>query len=125
MAYNVCIERLGEATIVAVSGRIDTAAAFDIKRTLAREISYRPRQVILDCTGVDYANSGGLGTLLSGLEATGGASVAMKLCCGDGFVRHVLDVIGVTSLVDIFRSAQMALGFPADQIFHDPRTVTA
>jgi anti-anti-sigma factor len=126
MAYHLCIERLREATILTVSGRIDTPAAFDVKQTLMREASTRPNQLILDCNGVDCAQSPGLGAMLAALEAAGRTSVAVKLCGGDAFARHAAEVAGSRLLDGIFRSAQMALGIPADLFAHDyRRRVTA
>ncbi|MDD2204793.1 MAG: STAS domain-containing protein [Bacteroidales bacterium] len=54
------IEQIDDATIVAITGRIDTANSSEFEKTVAPVIQGNMKNVVLDCSNLSYISSSGL-----------------------------------------------------------------
>jgi anti-sigma B factor antagonist len=93
----------GEAegvAIVSCRGRIifgEEATA--LRDTLKYLIGKKTRNILLDLSGVNYIDSGGLGTLVGAYSSARAAGTDIKLA---GIGQRVRDVLQITKLVTVF-----------------------
>jgi anti-sigma B factor antagonist len=88
-------------TILAVAGRIDTAAAPALEQTINREIEQQHRKILLDLTSVSYISSGGLRVLLATAKKLKNPGDRFALCSLRPEVLKILNLAGFTSIFSI------------------------
>jgi anti-anti-sigma factor len=105
MDINIQIQ--GKATIVAVSGRLDslTSPIFDekIRTCLASQ------RIILDLQQVDYISSAGLRSILVAAKKIKDNAGQLELAGLKGGVKEVFEISGLSSIFKIYPSVQEAL----------------
>ncbi|HUH79247.1 MAG TPA: STAS domain-containing protein [Methanoregula sp.] len=102
-------EQRGDATIMALAGRVDTAAAPDLEKALNREIELGHRKILLDFAGVPYISSGGLRVLLATAKKLRNPADRFALCSLGAEVHKVLGLAGFTTIFSIYPSEGEAL----------------
>lgn len=85
--------------LVTLVGELDTTAAMEMEETLAPLSGHNGRDVIIDCTHLDYIASSGLRVLLSILKQgkAHGSKVVLKNVNDD-----IREVFRLTGFIDIF-----------------------
>ena len=93
------IEQLEDKYLVTLEGELDTAAAVEVERTLQPLYNSKGKDVIIDCTALDYIASSGLRILISLLKGAkaGGSKVVIKNLNDD-----IKDVFKLTGFINIF-----------------------
>ena len=105
----ITTRRQGEASIVAIVGKLDSATAPQAQQTLEELISGGARTLAIDFSKLDYISSAGLRVLLGiakKLKATGGALRSFGL---NETVREVFDISGFSTILAVFPSEAEAL----------------
>ena len=105
----ITTRRQGEASIVAIVGKLDSATAPQAQQTLEELISGGARTLAVDFSKLDYISSAGLRVLLGiakKLKATGGALRSFGL---NETVREVFDISGFSTILAVFPSEAEAL----------------
>lgn len=95
-----------EATVLAVSGRLDAMTAPDFEQESA---TVDGAKLILDLSELEYVSSAGLRSILAlakRLNSTGGS---LALCNVTGLVKEVLEMSGFDSFLPIHPSLDAAL----------------
>jgi anti-anti-sigma factor len=93
--------RLGDVTVVAPKGHLDTVSSTPLEERLRALIEAGARQMLLDFTELDYINSSGLKVILitaKHLDAVGGKLV---LCGLSANVRMIFEMIGFSRILTI------------------------
>ena len=93
------IQSLDGKIIASLKGELDTAAAAEVESALQPLLESEGRDIIIDCTDLEYIASSGLRILLSILKkakATGGRVVLR------GVNDLIRDVFRLTGFIDIF-----------------------
>lgn len=90
-------EREGEALVMKVSGRLDTATAPVLERELIPAVS-AGKKVVLDLSGVGYISSAGLRTLLVGHKTAAGLGHSQRI---RGASKDILDILTMTGFIGI------------------------
>ncbi len=101
--------KTGDALVVAVHGHLDTASSTPFEERLRKLIEEGARQVVMECTAMDYINSSGLKAVLitaKALEAAGGKLV---LCGLSPNVLMIFEMIGFTRILSILPGREEAL----------------
>lgn len=85
--------------LVVLEGELDTAAAADVEKTLQPLYNSNGRDVIIDCTQLEYIASSGLRILISILKGAkaGGSRVVLKNVNDD-----IQSVFQLTGFINIF-----------------------
>ena len=85
--------------LVVLEGELDTAAAADVEKTLQPLYNSNGRDVIIDCTQLEYIASSGLRILISILKGAkaGGSRVVLKNVNDD-----IQSVFQLTGCINIF-----------------------
>ncbi len=93
------IQEVDGRVVVTLEGEMDTAAAVEVDEQLKPFYSEQDKDVVLDCTGLEYIASSGLRILLSILKAA-------KACGHKVIMRNVNEdiknVFELTGFINIF-----------------------
>jgi anti-anti-sigma factor len=93
------IEQLEDKFLVTLDGELDTAAAAEVEQTLQPLYNANGKNVVIDCTDLEYIASSGLRILISVLKGAkaGGSKVVIKNLSDD-----IMDVFKLTGFVNLF-----------------------
>lgn len=94
------IQETDERFIAKLSGELDTAAAQETEKALQPLLNSDGKEIVLDCTELEYISSSGLRVLLGLLKhaQTIGSRVVLKNV--NEVIRDVLDISGFVSLFE-------------------------
>ena len=101
---------VGNVTVVAVSGRVDSTTAPDLARGLEKAAAAPAAKLVLDLSATEYVSSAGLRVLLrvaKSIETTGGRFVLHGL---NERVREILDISGFLTILTVCTGREEALG---------------
>jgi anti-sigma B factor antagonist len=87
-------ESVGAPGVVRVVGEIDLATAPQLRTLLGELIDAGAAQVVLDCSGLEFLDSSGIGVLVAARSRLGDDG-ALVLVAPPAHVRKVLDITGV------------------------------
>ena len=95
------ITHKGNQVIAAFSGRLDTAAAVQTAEDVKPLLEVSDKEIILDCTALEYISSSGLRIFLSVRKeaAAHGSKVIVRNINAD--IRQVFVMTGFVSLFEI------------------------
>jgi anti-sigma B factor antagonist len=97
------------ATIIAISGRVDTATAPTLEQAINKEIEAGHRKILLDFAKVSYISSGGLRVLLATAKKLKSPGDKFSICSLSAEVHKILKLAGFTSIFSIYPSEGEAL----------------
>lgn len=97
------------ATVLTITGRVDTATAPTLEQAINREIEQGHKQILLNFSGVTYISSGGLRVLLATAKKLRTPGDKYGLCCLSAEVLKVLKLAGFTSIFAIYPTEGEAL----------------
>ncbi len=96
---NVKIEEIDGKYVATLEGEMDTAAAVEAEKVLKPLYNSDGKDVICDCTGLEYIASSGLRILLSILK---GAKAAGSKVVLRGVNDDIKNVFKLTGFINIF-----------------------
>jgi anti-anti-sigma factor len=102
-------EKIGEVTVIAPEGTIDSRTAPQFEKPALEALAKGERRIVVDFSKVDFTSSAGLRVLLmlgKRLAPVGGTLV---LCGVNEGVRKVLEVSGLTSALPTVATREEAL----------------
>lgn len=99
---NTKMEELEDKFLVTLEGELDTAAAEDVEKKLQPLYTANGKDVIIDCTELEYIASSGLRILISILKGakSGGSRVVLN-----GLNDDIKDVFKLTGFINLFEIA--------------------
>ncbi len=94
------IQELEEKYMAFLEGELDTAAAIEVEKKLQPLYNSNGRDVIIDCTKLEYIASSGLRILISILKGAkaGGSKVIMRNMNDD--IKNVFKLTGFINLFE-------------------------
>ena len=94
------IQETDNQLIAVLSGEMDTAAAVEVEAALQPLFDSKGKDIVLDCTELEYIASSGLRILLNLLKKVkaGGGRVIMKNV--NEVIRDVLELTGFISIFE-------------------------
>jgi anti-sigma B factor antagonist len=97
------IERVGSQLHVGVAGEIDMASAPEFRSALLQTLSspLRPTAVQVDLSLVSFIDARGVAALAEGCYAASRAGVAFAVQNPQRRVRQMLDIVGLTEVLDV------------------------
>jgi anti-sigma B factor antagonist len=90
----------GDATIIVVRGEIDMATAPKVRDALNDLVDAGASRIVVDCRGLDFLDSSGIGVLIAVRKRLGDDGV-LTLEAPQAHVRKVLELTGVNEHVEI------------------------
>jgi anti-sigma B factor antagonist len=106
---DVTFETINEATVVVITGRIDSATSKDLETKLIPIINSGTRKLVVDFAKVDFISSAGLRILLIVAKKLKQANGKMALCCLKDTIKEVFDISGFSSIIPVFPTRDEAL----------------
>lgn len=103
MATPFSIQRSAQndLTVLALEGYLDAHTAPEFENAVQQEIDAGHRRLIVDCKGLSYISSAGLGVFMSFLEEIREAGGDIKICGPSPKVLQVFEILGFPALFDI------------------------
>lgn len=96
----VIIKNDGQCVEAAMNGRLDTAAAVAVAPDFDKLKELADKQILIDCTQLDFISSSGLRLLLALRKATLAKGGKMKICNINEQVRNVFTLTGFSNLFE-------------------------
>ena len=97
---NITIQETDAKIIATLSGELDTAAAQEAEKQLQPLLDSKGKEVVLDCTKLEYISSSGLRVLLSILKQAQSVGSRVVLKNVNDVIRDVLDLTGFISIFE-------------------------
>ena len=97
----VTINKEEKATVVVLTGRLDTPSAQEVSKAMEPVVADASGTIILDCSGLEYISSSGLRIFLTVRKAAAvqGGKVIVKGINSD--IRNVFMMTGFLNLFEI------------------------
>lgn len=96
------IENQSSATLVTFAGDLDATNVEDVVEKVFAKMNNGICQIIADFTKLRYVNSTGLGILLHFSKSAKEKEGFFKICCINENVYEIIDIIGATTLLEIY-----------------------
>jgi anti-sigma B factor antagonist len=97
----ISTEEQKQVSVIAVSGRVDSATAPELENSLKKLVESEKTQIVLDLKNVEYMSSAGLRAMVSTLKAVKRVNGDLRLASPSPRVEEVLRLAGLTSIFSI------------------------
>ena len=111
MATPFSIQRSAQNDLIILSleGYLDAHTAPEFENAVQQEIDAGNRRLIVDCKGLSYISSAGLGVFMSFLEEIREAGGDIKICGPSPKVLQVFEILGFPALFDMLDDVPAAV----------------
>ncbi|RMG77465.1 MAG: anti-sigma factor antagonist [Chloroflexi bacterium] len=107
---DIHVEHDGEVVLIEVSGRVDSMTANQFGEALNQAIDEGNINIVADLSGVEYMSSAGLREIVAALKKVKRASGDLRIAQPSNRVMEVFEMAGLDTILQIFSSAQEAVG---------------
>jgi len=97
---NISIQETDSRIIATLCGEMDTAAAQEAEEALAPLLNSKGKDILIDCTDLEYISSSGLRILLRILKQAQAAGSRVILKNVNDVIRDVLNLTGFMSIFE-------------------------
>jgi anti-sigma B factor antagonist len=101
--------RQGDISILSLNGFLDAHTAPRFEKSIQEEFDSGRYRMIVDCAGLTYISSAGLGVFMSFIEDVREKDGDIKICALTEPVYQVFDILGFPALFDIVPDRQTAV----------------
>ena len=91
----------GQLSVLALNGYLDAHTAPQFESAVQEELQAGRVRIIVDCAGLSYISSAGLGVFMSFIEELREAGGDIKICGLIPKVEQVFEILGFPALFDI------------------------
>ncbi len=107
--FSIATRRLQHVSILDISGELDAHTASQLEQVLKSLIDEESYAIIVNCSGLDYIASAGLGVFMAYIEDVRNLGGDIKLTNMNERVYNVFDLLGFPTLYDILEDEKEAL----------------
>ncbi len=107
---DVNIKSYKRVDVVKVSGRVDSATAPDLEKSLQQLAESGRHHIVLDLQDVDYLSSAGLRVMVSTLKSVKRWNGDLKVAAPSPRVSEVLQLAGLNSIFEVYPTQVEAVG---------------
>lgn len=108
-SFSVEIELDGELTYVFPLGFLDTHTSPELEKVLNDLNAQHKLRVVLDCSGLDYISSSGMGVLMGALQEFRTKDGDIKVVGLSRRVFQTFELLGFTKLFEIYDARREAI----------------
>ena len=94
------IQEVDGRIVASLSGELDTAAAVEVETALQPLLDAQGKDIVIDCTELEYIASSGLRILLSILKKAKASGGRVILKNPNDIIKDVLEMTGFVKIVD-------------------------
>lgn len=91
-----------------VTGEVDAGSSVDLDQAIQR-CSTASDKIIVDCSGLEYISSAGLGVFMSYVDEFEAKNIRMIICGLNDRVAHTFSLLGLADLLTIVKGRAEAL----------------
>ncbi|MDN3204891.1 STAS domain-containing protein [Algoriphagus sediminis] len=95
--------------ILRVQGEIDASNSVQLDEAMQEAIQTGTKSILVDCLGLEYISSAGLGVFMSYLEDFKEEGISFKIYGLSEKVFEVFKILGLDQLIPIFTDKEAAL----------------
>ncbi len=114
--FDVITEQYEDVAIVRLNGELDAATSPVADEAMCEALNNTSRAVLIDCGGLTYISSAGLGAVLSTLHDCNNKSVQLLVYGLRPKIQSVFKVLGLEKIIPIVATEQEALHVVAKKI---------
>jgi anti-anti-sigma factor len=108
-SMDIATRAQGGVTIVAFAGSLDSNTSPQAQQAVDGVLAAGARQLVVDCTALEYISSAGLRVLLGAAKRLKGAGGALRLFGLNETVREVFEISGFATILAVFATEGDAL----------------
>lgn len=108
--FRVEVRKLGDATVLVVSGELDLVSGPELEHALHQVESSEPGSVILDLRAVEFMDSAGLSVVVNAHQRSQSAGTEFGLVNGSRQVQRLLALTGMDARIATARVPEELLG---------------
>lgn len=98
-----------EAIMVSIEGRIIYETEKDFKETISGLLKNDKNRIVLDCSGLSYINSAGLGVLINLLKSSKAQGGDIRLAGLNPDIRELFEITNLNHIFSIFKTSDEAV----------------
>jgi len=99
--FHVARSQEEEVSVLTLSGYLDAYTAPQFEKAIQEEYDSGHIRIVVDCAGLTYISSAGLGVFMSFIEDVREAGGDIKICSVVPTVYQVFDILGFPELFEI------------------------
>lgn len=99
--FTVGRSREGDISVLSLLGYLDAHTAPQFEKAIQEEYDGGRFRIVVNCAGLTYISSAGLGVFMSFIEDVRAANGDIKICSVTDTVYQVFEILGFPSLFDI------------------------
>jgi anti-sigma B factor antagonist len=107
--FSVTRAQEGGASVLSLSGYLDAYTAPQFEKAIQEEFDAGRIRIVVDCAGLTYISSAGLGVFMSFIEDLREAGGDIKICAVVPTVYEVFEILGFPELFEILPTRAEAL----------------
>jgi anti-sigma B factor antagonist len=96
-------------TLLNINGDIDASSSIQLDESLGAVVDNGAPKILIDCGGLNYISSAGLGVFMSYIEDINAKNLKMALFGMNDKVMNVFEILGLDQLLTIVKSKKEAL----------------
>ena len=99
--FSIARSEEDQVTVLALNGYLDAYTAPQFEKAIQEEYDAGRVRMVVDCAGLTYISSAGLGVFMSFIEDVRGAGGDIKICSVVPTVYQVFEILGFPELFEI------------------------
>lgn len=108
-SFSVGRSQEGDIIVLALNGYLDAHTAPQFEKVIQEEYDHGHFRMLVDCAGLTYISSAGLGVFMSFIEDVREKGGDLKICSTTETVGQVFEILGFSELFDILPDRTAAL----------------
>jgi anti-sigma B factor antagonist len=97
-----------DITSLIINGDIDASSSIQLDDSLGAAVGSDTAKILINCSGLNYISSAGLGVFMSYIEDINTNNIKMAIYGLNEKVRNVFDILGLDQLLIIVNSEKEA-----------------
>jgi len=98
----------GNVYYLAVDGEADASSSIHLDKAINQAVKSGARKILVNCSGMNYISSAGLGVFMSYIEEMNSEGIVMVIYGLNEKVKNVFQILGLDQLLKIVDSQDQA-----------------
>lgn len=98
-----------EYDLITIVGEVDASSSIALDNTISEAVSSGSKNLLVDCTSLEYISSAGLGVFMSYIEAFKKNNINIIIYGLNDKVANVFEILGLDQLLRIERTKEAAI----------------
>lgn len=98
-----------EYDLITIVGEVDASSSIALDNTISEAVSSGSKNLLVDCTSLEYISSAGLGVFMSYIEAFKKNGINIIIYGLNDKVANVFEILGLDQLLRIERTKEAAI----------------